>query len=69
MIMLWTELQALGSLYVTATSHLAGVFVLAVLLAAVLTTSGLDQRLVPQLQRTGLWGYTGALVLGLVSPL
>jgi hypothetical protein len=65
---LWTELQILGSMYLSVAARFAWVFVVAVLVAAVLTTYRLDKRVVPVFERSGPWGYAGAILLGLVSP-
>ena len=68
MIDLWTELQALGSMYIAAATHFFWVFLAAVLIAALLTTYRLEKRFVPYFERRGLWGYVGAILLGVVSP-
>ena len=68
MIALWSELQILGRMYVTIAGHFVWVFMLAVLIAAVLSTYRLDARVVPYFERRGVWGYGGAILLGVVSP-
>lgn len=68
MVGLWMELQTLGSMYVTVAGHFVWVFLAAVLIAAILTTYRLDKRIVPYFERRGVWGYAGAIALGVVSP-
>jgi di/tricarboxylate transporter len=65
---LWMEMQALGSMYAMVASHFVWVFLAAVLIAALLTTYRLDKRIVPYFERRGVWGYGGAIALGVVSP-
>jgi uncharacterized membrane protein YraQ (UPF0718 family) len=68
MITLWVELQILGSMYITVARHFFWVFLVAVFIAAVLTTYRLDRRIVPFFERTGSWSYGAAILLGVVSP-
>lgn len=68
MATLWTELQTLGSMYIAVATRFVWVFLVAVFVAAVLTTYRLDKRVVPYFERSGVWGYAGAILLGLVSP-
>ena len=68
MIILWTELAALGQMYAAVATRFFWAFLAAVLIAAVLTTYRLDQRVVPFFERAGIWSYVGAILLGLVSP-
>ena len=68
MTILWTELQVLGSMYIAVVAHFFWVFLVAVVVASVFTTYRFDRRVVPFFERSGLWSYTGALLLGLVSP-
>lgn len=68
MTVVWTELRALGGLYVEAVAGFLWVFVLAVVVAAVLTTWRLDRRVTAHFERGGPWPYAGAILLGLLSP-
>jgi len=68
MTTLWTEAQTLATMYVDVAARFLWVFLLAVLVAALLTTYRLDNRVVTYLERGGPWGYVGAILLGLVSP-
>jgi uncharacterized membrane protein YraQ (UPF0718 family) len=68
MITLWAELQILWSMYLHAAARFFWVFLVAVCIAAILTTYRLDRRFVPYFERTGLWGYVAAILLGVVSP-
>lgn len=68
MLDLWMELQILGEMYFTVAGRFVWVFLVAVLIAALLTTYRLDKRIVPYFERQGVWGYAGAIALGVVSP-
>ena len=65
---LWTEIEALGTMYSSAAAELAWPFLIAVLVSASLTTARFDTRVVPLFERSKVWSYGGALLLGLVSP-
>jgi uncharacterized membrane protein YraQ (UPF0718 family) len=68
MINLWMELQILGEMYFTVANRFVWVFLAAVLIAALLSTYRLDKRIVPYFEHRGIWGYIGAIALGVVSP-
>lgn len=68
MTTLWAEAQVLGAMYLDVAARFVWYFLLAVLVAAVLTTYRLDRRVVPYFERGGPWGYIGAIALGLLSP-
>lgn len=68
MAALWAEGQILGAMYAAVAARFFWFFVVAVLVAALLTTYRLDRRVVPFFERGGPWGYAGAILLGLVSP-
>ena len=65
---LWIELQALATMYSVAARELVWPFLIAVLVSASLTSARFDTRVVPLFERSKLWSYGGALLLGLVSP-
>ncbi len=44
-------------------------FLLAIFIASVMSTLKLDTKVAQFLHRAGAWAITGALLLGLVSPL
>lgn len=68
MTVLWTELQTLWHMYISLATRFIWVFMLAVFIAALLTTYRLDRRVVPYFQSRGFWAYAGAILLGVVSP-
>lgn len=68
MTAVWTELQALGASYAGAVVGFFWIFVLAVVVAAILTTWRLDRRVTAHFERGGPWPYAGAILLGLLSP-
>ena len=65
---LWIEIEALGTMYSSAAAELAWHFLIAVVVSASLTTARFDTRVVPLFERSKVWSYGGALLLGLVSP-
>lgn len=65
---LWTESQVLATMYRSAALELVWPFLIAVLVSASLTSLRFDTRVVPLFERSKLWSYGGALLLGLVSP-
>jgi hypothetical protein len=68
MTALWAEVQILGTMYIEVAARFFWFFLVSVLVAALLTTYRLDRRVVPYFERGGLWGYAGAILLGLLSP-
>lgn len=68
MVALWAEVQILGVMYLEVAARFFWFFLVAVLVAAVLSTYRLDRRVVPYFAQGGPWAYGGAIALGLVSP-
>ena len=66
---MYTELWALAKTAANILTELAWFVVLAILIAAVMSTLKLDKRVARLFHRAGAWAIVGALILGLVSPL